>query len=153
MAAWRVPASMLRRLRPTARPPEPPPRDGAAFRRRHNIPLCSAAWKDSSGPGPNSQGGSEEAARNPASQDLTVAERRIVELHAAACAAGQLNYVYPATATWCSHRGPTCREASAAAQLVDTVHMVKSMLKIHPKRSSSIHIFMCDNNFICSPSN
>ncbi|KAG5193525.1 hypothetical protein JEQ12_019886 [Ovis aries] len=79
MAAWRVPASMLRRLRPTARPPEPPPRDGAAFRRRHNIPLCSAAWKDSSGPGPNSQGGSEEAARNPASQDLTVAERRIVD--------------------------------------------------------------------------
>ena len=34
--------------------------------------------------------------------------------------AGQLNYVDPATATWCSHRGPTCREASAAAQPVDT---------------------------------
>ncbi|XDB66963.1 hypothetical protein ABFV05_020579 [Capra hircus] len=79
MAAWRVPASTLGRLRPTARPPEPPPRDGAAFRWRHNIPLCSAAWKDSGGPGPNSQGGSEEAARNPASQDLTAAERRIAD--------------------------------------------------------------------------
>ena len=134
MAAWRVPASMLRRLRPTARPPEPPPRDGAAFRRRHNIPLCSAAWKDSSGPGPNSQGGSEEAARNPASQDLTVADTR----SRLRCWPAKLG-----GPSW-----PTCREASPVAQPVDTVHMVKSMLKIHPKRSSSIHVFMCDNNFI-----
>lgn len=83
MAAWRVPASALGRPRPAA---PPPPRDGAAFRRGRGVPLCSAAREDGGGPGPDSQGGQEEAAKRPASQELTAAEWRIVELHAAACA-------------------------------------------------------------------
>ncbi|KAB0353308.1 hypothetical protein FD755_023986, partial [Muntiacus reevesi] len=49
--------------------------------RRRGVPLCSAAREDSSGPGPDLQGGPEEAARYPAT----------------ACVAGQLNYVDPAT--------------------------------------------------------
>ncbi|XP_020920143.1 uncharacterized protein C1orf53 homolog isoform X1 [Sus scrofa] len=39
----------------------------------------------------------EGGATGRASEELTEAERRIAELHAAACAAGQLNYVDPAT--------------------------------------------------------
>ncbi|KAJ1057916.1 hypothetical protein K5549_014441 [Capra hircus] len=138
MAAWRVPASTLGRLRPTARPPEPPPRDGAAFRWRHNIPLCSAAWKDSGGPGPNSQGGSEEAARNPASQDLTAAERRIAELHAAACAAGQLNYVDPATGAHLQ-RGQCCGSACR--------HCPYGQINVKDpsKKKQFNSYFMCDN--------
>lgn len=114
MAAWRVPASALGRPRPAA---PPPPRDGAAFRRGRGVPLCSAAREDGGGPGPDSQGGQEEAAKRPASQELTAAEWRIVELHAAACAAGQLNYVDPATGymvfTQLAHlqRGQCCGSA------------------------------------------
>ncbi|XP_055289926.1 uncharacterized protein C1orf53-like [Moschus berezovskii] len=117
MAAWRVPASALRRPRPAAPQPEPPPRDEAAFRRRCGVPLCSAAREDDGGPGPDSQGEPEEAAKSPASQELTAAERRIAELHAAACAAGQLNYVDPATGcmvfTQLAHlqRGQCCGSA------------------------------------------
>ncbi|XP_070329939.1 uncharacterized protein C1orf53 homolog isoform X1 [Odocoileus virginianus] len=117
MAAWRVPASALGRSRPAAPPPELPPRDGAAFRRRRGVPLCSAAREDGGGLGPDSQGGPEEAAKGPASQELTAAERRIAELHAAACAAGQLNYVDPATGyvvfTQLAHlqRGQCCGSA------------------------------------------
>lgn len=86
MAAWRVPASALRRTQPAAAPPERPPRDGTAFRRRRGVPLCSVAREDGGGPGPDSRGGPEEATKRPASQELTAAERRIAELHAAACA-------------------------------------------------------------------
>ncbi|XP_061239680.1 uncharacterized protein C1orf53 homolog isoform X2 [Bos javanicus] len=86
MAAWRVPASALRRTQPAAAPPEPPPRDGTVFRRRRGVPLCSVAREDGGGPGPDSRGGPEEATKRPASQELTAAERRIAELHAAACA-------------------------------------------------------------------
>ncbi|ELR59406.1 hypothetical protein M91_08190 [Bos mutus] len=64
MAAWRVLASALGRPRPTAQLPEPPPCDGAAFRRCSSVPLCSTAREDSGGPRPNSQGRSEEAARH-----------------------------------------------------------------------------------------
>ena len=62
-------------------------------------PFCSAAAarEDGSGPGPNLQGGPEEAARHLASQELTAAEQRMEELRVAACAAGQLNYADPAT--------------------------------------------------------
>uniref|UniRef100_A0AAA9SG23 Chromosome 16 C1orf53 homolog n=1 Tax=Bos taurus TaxID=9913 RepID=A0AAA9SG23_BOVIN len=117
MAAWRVPASALRRTQPAAAPPERPPRDGTAFRRRRGVPLCSVAREDGGGPGPDSRGGPEEATKRPASQELTAAERRIAELHAAACAAGQLNYVDPATGyvvfTQLAHlqRGQCCGSA------------------------------------------
>ncbi|XP_060220375.1 uncharacterized protein C1orf53 homolog isoform X3 [Meriones unguiculatus] len=40
---------------------------------------------------------SEGDPRLPASQELTAAEKYIAELHRAACAAGQLSYVDPAT--------------------------------------------------------
>ncbi|XP_036690996.1 uncharacterized protein C1orf53 homolog isoform X2 [Balaenoptera musculus] len=79
---------------------------------------------DRSGSGPDSQGGPEGAARRPASKELTAAERRISELHAAACAAGGLNYMDPATGymvlTRLAHlqRGrccvSTCRHATLA---------------------------------------
>ena len=134
MAAWRVLASALGRPRPTAQLPEPPPCDGAAFRRCSSVPLCSTAREDSGGPRPNSQGRSEEAARHLEPRvDRGGATRSRLR-----CWPAKLG-----GPSW-----PTCREASPVAQPVDTVHMVKSMLKIHPKRSSSIHIFMCDNNFI-----
>ncbi|XP_043315657.1 uncharacterized protein C1orf53-like [Cervus canadensis] len=92
MVAWRVLAFTLGSPRPTTQPPP----DRAACRRRC-VPLCSAAREEGSGPGPDLQGGPEEAARYLASQELTVAEWRMEELHAAACAAGQVNYVDPAT--------------------------------------------------------
>nr|XP_019831550.1 PREDICTED: uncharacterized protein C1orf53 homolog [Bos indicus] len=107
----------LRRTQPAAAPPERPPRDGTAFRRRRGVPLCSVAREDGGGPGPDSRGGPEEATKRPASQELTAAERRIAELHAAACAAGQLNYVDPATGyvvfTQLAHlqRGQCCGSA------------------------------------------
>uniref|UniRef100_A0A8C0C928 Chromosome 1 open reading frame 53 n=1 Tax=Balaenoptera musculus TaxID=9771 RepID=A0A8C0C928_BALMU len=98
MAAWRVPVSAGAALGwlPSAAPPPEPPRVGEAFRRRLCFTLCSASG-DRSGSGPDSQGGPEGAARRPASKELTAAERRISELHAAACAAGGLNYMDPAT--------------------------------------------------------
>ncbi|TEA31771.1 hypothetical protein DBR06_SOUSAS14110010 [Sousa chinensis] len=99
MAAWRVPASVGAALgrQPSAAPPPEPPRVGEGFRQRLSFTLCSASQGDCGGSGPDSQGEPEGAARCPASEELTAAERRISELHAAACAAGQLNYVDPAT--------------------------------------------------------
>ncbi|XP_057391204.1 uncharacterized protein C1orf53 homolog isoform X2 [Balaenoptera acutorostrata] len=89
MAAWRVPVSAGAALgrQPSAAPPPEPPRVGEAFRQRLSFTLCSASQGDRSGSGPDSQGGPEGAARRPASKELTAAERKISELHAAACAA------------------------------------------------------------------
>ncbi|XP_057391200.1 uncharacterized protein C1orf53 homolog isoform X1 [Balaenoptera acutorostrata] len=126
MAAWRVPVSAGAALgrQPSAAPPPEPPRVGEAFRQRLSFTLCSASQGDRSGSGPDSQGGPEGAARRPASKELTAAERKISELHAAACAAGRLNYVGPATGyivlTQLAHlqRGrccvSTCRHATLA---------------------------------------
>ncbi|XP_057585708.1 uncharacterized protein C1orf53 homolog isoform X2 [Hippopotamus amphibius kiboko] len=97
MAAWRVLAgAALGRQPPAAPPPEPSPA-GAVLRQRVSFTLCVASQGDGGGSGSDSQGRPEGAARCPASQELTEAERRIAELHAAACAASQLNYVDPAT--------------------------------------------------------
>ncbi|XP_051003471.1 uncharacterized protein C1orf53 homolog [Acomys russatus] len=57
--------------------------------------LASKGTRCSSASG--SRGTPEGEPRLPASQELTAAERRIAELHWAACAAGQLSYVDPAT--------------------------------------------------------
>ncbi|XP_058525695.1 uncharacterized protein C1orf53 homolog [Ochotona princeps] len=72
-------------------PPRPTPLwAGAGVPRVLGLARCSAAGRPP-------QGGPEGAPRRPASRELTPAERRIAELHAAACAAGRLNYVDPAT--------------------------------------------------------
>ncbi|XP_034866283.1 uncharacterized protein C1orf53 homolog [Mirounga angustirostris] len=67
------------------------------FRQHLSLTLSSAAQEDRRGPGPRSQGGLEGTGRRPGSEGLTTAERQIVDLHAAACAAGQLHYMDPAT--------------------------------------------------------
>ncbi|XP_019493676.1 PREDICTED: uncharacterized protein C1orf53 homolog isoform X2 [Hipposideros armiger] len=94
MAARRVPA-LGRRLRAAA-----PPRPvwvGAGFPQPVGVALCSASDGDPGGSGPRARAGPEGLARRPASEELTPADRRIADLHAAACAANQLNYVDPAT--------------------------------------------------------
>uniref|UniRef100_A0A4X1SR42 Uncharacterized protein n=1 Tax=Sus scrofa TaxID=9823 RepID=A0A4X1SR42_PIG len=94
MAAWRVRVSAgaaLRGQQPAAPPPKPP--RGAEFRQPLRFTFCSAS-KGDRGVSPDSP---EGGATGRASEELTEAERRIAELHAAACAAGQLNYVDPAT--------------------------------------------------------
>uniref|UniRef100_A0A8D0RI30 Uncharacterized protein n=1 Tax=Sus scrofa TaxID=9823 RepID=A0A8D0RI30_PIG len=96
MAAWRVRVSAgaaLRGQQPAAPPPKPPP-VGAEFRQPLRFTFCSASKGDRGVSGPDSL---EGGATGRASEELTEAERRIAELHAAACAAGQLNYVDPAT--------------------------------------------------------
>ncbi|XP_047611370.1 uncharacterized protein C1orf53 homolog [Phacochoerus africanus] len=96
MAAWRVRVSAgaaLRRQQPAAPPPKPP-RVGAEFRQHLRFTFCSASKGDRGVSGPESP---EGGATGRASEELTEAEGRIAELHAAACAAGQLNYVDPAT--------------------------------------------------------
>ncbi|XP_004415568.1 PREDICTED: uncharacterized protein C1orf53 homolog [Odobenus rosmarus divergens] len=83
------------------------------FRQHLSLTLSSAAEEDRRGSGPRSQGGLEGTA----SEELTTAERRIVDLHAGACAAGQLHYVDPATGytvlTQLAHlqRGKCCGSA------------------------------------------
>ncbi|XP_069911170.1 uncharacterized protein C1orf53 homolog isoform X2 [Oryctolagus cuniculus] len=107
----------LGRPRPAA-PPPGPLRVEAGSRLSRGLTLCSAAEGDRGGAAAaDSQGRPETAQRRPAAGELTAAERRIAELHAAACAAGQLNYVDPATGyvvlTQLAHlqRGECCGSA------------------------------------------
>ncbi|XP_062067221.1 uncharacterized protein C1orf53 homolog [Lepus europaeus] len=99
----------LGRPRPAAPPPRPL-RVEAGFRLPRGLTLCSTAEGDRGGAAADSQG-------RPDTDALTAAERRIAELHAAACAAGQLNYVDPATGyvvlTQLAHlqRGECCGSA------------------------------------------
>ncbi|XP_007115327.3 uncharacterized protein C1orf53 homolog [Physeter macrocephalus] len=95
MAAWRVPASAgsAHGRQPSAAPPPEPPRVGERFRRLLTFTLFSASQGDRGSSGPDSQSRPEGAASRPASKELTAAERRISEFHAAACAAGRLKYV------------------------------------------------------------
>eukprot|EP00076_Gallus_gallus_P043380 XP_025008918.1 uncharacterized protein C1orf53 homolog isoform X3 [Gallus gallus] len=60
----------------------------------------------------------------PPAPQLTPLERRIVELHREAAAAGRPTWTRP-RATRCSPRSPTCGEVNAAALRADTVHMSK----------------------------
>ncbi|XP_039739414.1 uncharacterized protein C1orf53 homolog isoform X2 [Pteropus medius] len=87
MAATRVPAlagAALRGRLPAALPPRPV--RGAAGRQPLGVALCSASGRDRGGAGPRTQDRPEGEVRRPASEELTAAERRIVDLHAAACA-------------------------------------------------------------------
>ncbi|XP_008828473.1 uncharacterized protein C1orf53 homolog [Nannospalax galili] len=59
-----------------------------------SLALCSDSEGARGGSTPRSQSRPEGL---PGSEALTAAEQHIVELHATACAAGQLNYVDPAT--------------------------------------------------------
>lgn len=85
MAAWRVRVSAgaaLRGQQPAAPPPKPP-RVGAEFRQPLRFTFCSASKGDRGVSRPDSP---EGGATGRASEELTEAERRIAELHAAACA-------------------------------------------------------------------
>ncbi|XP_030157622.1 uncharacterized protein C1orf53 homolog isoform X1 [Lynx canadensis] len=99
MAARQIPAWARAALRTQPQAALPPKllwvRGG--FRRHLCLTLCSASKEDRGRSGRCSQGGLEGAASSRESEELTAAERRIADLHAAACAAGQLNYTDPAT--------------------------------------------------------
>ncbi|KAL2771101.1 uncharacterized protein WCI35_019279 [Daubentonia madagascariensis] len=119
MAAWQSRALMGSAFG-KQRPAVPPPKPlwvGAGFRQQLNLTLCSTSEGDCGCSAPGSQGRPEGGARRPAGKELSAAERRIAELHAAACAAGQLNYVDPATGyvvlTQLAHlqRGECCGSA------------------------------------------
>ncbi|XP_017361553.1 uncharacterized protein C1orf53 homolog [Cebus imitator] len=105
------------RGRPPAAPPPAPLWVPAGFRQQFSLTLCSANEGNGGGSAPDAPGRPDAAARPSGSEELTAAERRIVELHAAACAAGQLNYVDPATGylvlTQIAHlqRGECCGSA------------------------------------------
>ncbi|KAM8818031.1 uncharacterized protein C1orf53 homolog [Rhynchonycteris naso] len=115
MAARRVPALVGAALggQPYATRLPPP----IWVRQPPSVSLCSTAEEDGGGAGPLSEDRSVGADRRPAGEELTAAERLIVDLHAAACASGHLNYVDPATGylvlTWVAHwqRGKCCGSA------------------------------------------
>ncbi|EDM09631.1 similar to novel protein (predicted) [Rattus norvegicus] len=67
------------------------------FRQQLCSTLHSASEGACGGSAPGSWGTAEEEQRHPVNRELTPAERHIAELHRAACAAGQLSYLDPAT--------------------------------------------------------
>ncbi|XP_032955222.1 uncharacterized protein C1orf53 homolog isoform X2 [Rhinolophus ferrumequinum] len=88
MAARRVPAlagAALGRQLPAAPPPRPV-WVGPGFRQPVSVTLCSASEGDRGGSGPRMRDRPEGAARRPAREELTPTDRRIADLHAAACA-------------------------------------------------------------------
>nr|KAF6399592.1 hypothetical protein HJG59_001791 [Molossus molossus] len=100
MAARQVPALVAAVLggRPPAARPPPPLWVAAGFCQAPSVTLCSASEGDGDGAGLHSQDRSTGATRSPASEALTAEERRIADLHAAACACpyGQVNVKDPA---------------------------------------------------------
>ncbi|XP_006834239.1 PREDICTED: uncharacterized protein C1orf53 homolog [Chrysochloris asiatica] len=119
MAARQLPALAGAALRKQQRTASPPKLlwARAGFRQYFSLALCSASEGDRCNSGSRWQSRPEGTGRRPSRKELTVAERRIVELHAAACAAGQLTYVDPATGfvvlTQLAHlqRGECCGSA------------------------------------------
>ncbi|XP_002760659.1 uncharacterized protein C1orf53 homolog [Callithrix jacchus] len=105
------------RGQPLAAPPPAPLWVPAGFQQQLSLTLRSANEGNRGGSVPDTPGRPDKAARPSESKELTAAERRIAELHAAACAAGQLNYVDPATGylvlTQIAHlqRGECCGSA------------------------------------------
>lgn len=88
MAAMRVPAlagAALGRQLPAAPPPRPV-WVGPGFRQPVSVTLCSASEGDRGGSGPRVRDRPQGAARRPAREELTPTDRRIADLHAAACA-------------------------------------------------------------------
>lgn len=88
MAARQIPASALAalgRLPQASRPPRLL-RVVGGFPQHLSLTLSSAAEEDRRGSGPRLQGGLKGDGRRPESEGLTAAERRIADLHAAACA-------------------------------------------------------------------
>nr|XP_023403999.1 uncharacterized protein C1orf53 homolog isoform X1 [Loxodonta africana] len=119
MAARQVPALAGAALgkRPPAALPSKPPWAGTGFRRHFGLMQRSASEGERGGAGRHSQRRPQGAVRCPAREELTAEELRIAEVHAAACAAGQLNYVDPASGytvlTQLAHvrRGECCGSA------------------------------------------
>ncbi|XP_004476406.2 uncharacterized protein C1orf53 homolog [Dasypus novemcinctus] len=119
MAARPIPAlaGIALGRRPRVAQPPKPLWDRAGYGQHPSLTLCSASQGNPGGPGFGSQMRPEGAVKRPASEELTAADLRIVELHAAACAAGQLSYVDPATGfvvlTQLAHlqRGECCGSA------------------------------------------
>ncbi|XP_052056960.1 uncharacterized protein C1orf53 homolog [Apodemus sylvaticus] len=74
-----------------------PPPWAEGFQQQLGSTLCAASEGACGGSSPGSWGTPEGEPRPPESRELTAAEMHIVELHRAACAAGQLSYVDPAT--------------------------------------------------------
>ncbi|XP_020041520.2 uncharacterized protein C1orf53 homolog [Castor canadensis] len=101
MAARQIPALAGAALgrRPAVVQPARAPRVGRESPQQLGSTLCSASegGGGGGGPTPGSHGRPERTETHPASEELTAAELRIAELHAAACAAGQQSYVDPAT--------------------------------------------------------
>ncbi|XP_053515614.1 uncharacterized protein C1orf53 homolog [Artibeus jamaicensis] len=99
MRARQIPAlvgTALGGRRPAARPPRPL-WVKAGLHQHPGVNLCFASERDRGGAEPPSQDRPAGAERLPGSQELTAAEQRIADLHAAACAAGHLSYLDPAT--------------------------------------------------------
>ncbi|XP_005008736.2 uncharacterized protein C1orf53 homolog [Cavia porcellus] len=102
MAAARVQAlagGVLRGHAPSAQPPRPL-RVAAGSPLQRGLTLGGAFQGGRGGSTTGLHDKPESTERLPASGELTAAERRIAELHAEACAAGQLNYVDPATGSF-----------------------------------------------------
>ncbi|XP_045312624.1 uncharacterized protein C1orf53 homolog isoform X3 [Leopardus geoffroyi] len=91
MAARQIPAWARAALRTQPQAALPPKLlwVGGGFRRHLCLTLCSASKEDRGHSGRCSQGGLEGAASSRESEELTAAERRIADLHAAACASKQ----------------------------------------------------------------
>ncbi|XP_007539815.1 uncharacterized protein C1orf53 homolog [Erinaceus europaeus] len=66
-------------------------------RSRQRLSLTLRSASDGGRGDSRSQDTAAEPGRQPTSEELTPEERRIADLHSAACEAGQLNYVDPAT--------------------------------------------------------
>ncbi|KAK1327960.1 hypothetical protein QTO34_012382 [Cnephaeus nilssonii] len=99
MATRRVPAQVTATFggRPPAARPARPLWVSAGLRQPLGVPLCSASEGERGDVGPRAQDSPAGAERRPETAALTAAERRIADLHAAACAAQQLTYADPAT--------------------------------------------------------
>ncbi|XP_005375180.1 PREDICTED: uncharacterized protein C1orf53 homolog isoform X1 [Chinchilla lanigera] len=99
MAAGRIRAlagAALHGRAPSAQLPRPL-RVAMGSRQQQGLTLGGASEGGRGGSTPGPQDAPQSLGRRPASEGLTAAERRILELHETACAAGQFNYVDPAT--------------------------------------------------------
>ncbi|XP_044532234.1 uncharacterized protein C1orf53 homolog [Gracilinanus agilis] len=92
MAAWRLPA-----LAGNSRGPPLPSLSGTRISPGSTLYSASRLGGGGGGSGSGAQSPEGPEGTRPESPELTAAELRISRMHAAACAAGQLNYVDPTT--------------------------------------------------------